>query len=178
VAAIKAEVDIPVAASLGMLTQAQVDDLHDMGVHRYNHNPEAARSYFPQVVTTHSYQERWDTCPMIKESGMELCCDGPVAMGETIEQRAERAAQLGELELPEVPLNFLSRAPAPRSATWRSCLQMTRCGPSPRSVWPCRARSCATKGGHELTLGDLGTRDGLLGGINAASEPRPGRATV
>ena len=62
-AAIKAEVDIPVAASLGMLTQAQVDDLHDMGVHRYNHNPEAARSYFPQVVTTHSYQERWDTCP-------------------------------------------------------------------------------------------------------------------
>ena len=60
-AAIKAEVDIPVAASLGMLTQAQVDDLHDMGVHRYNHNPEAARSYFPQVVTTHSYQERWDT---------------------------------------------------------------------------------------------------------------------
>jgi biotin synthase len=52
VKAIHAEVDIQVAASLGMLTQEQVDDLRDMGVHRYNHNLEAARSYFPQVVTT------------------------------------------------------------------------------------------------------------------------------
>src|SRR3954449_7835669 len=54
VKAIHAEVDIQVAASLGMLTQEQVDDLRDIGVHRYNHNLEAARSYFPHVVTTHS----------------------------------------------------------------------------------------------------------------------------
>src|SRR3954451_23310151 len=98
VAAIQAAVDIQVAASLGMLTQEQVDDLKDMGVHRYTHNLEAARSYFPQVVTTHSYEERWDTCLMVKESGMELCCGGLVGLGETIGQRAEFAAQLGELE--------------------------------------------------------------------------------
>ena len=54
VAAIKAAVDINVAASLGMLDQAQVDDLAEMGVHRYNHNLETARSYFPTVVTTHT----------------------------------------------------------------------------------------------------------------------------
>ena len=69
VKAIQDAVDIEVAASLGMLTQEQVDDLVDMGVHRYNHNLEAARSYFPQVVTTHSWEERWDTCLMVKESG-------------------------------------------------------------------------------------------------------------
>ena len=60
VAAIRAAVDINVAASLGMLTQEQVDDLAAMGVHRYNHNLETARSYFPQVVTTHTWEERWD----------------------------------------------------------------------------------------------------------------------
>jgi biotin synthase len=61
VQAIHEAVDINVAASLGMLTQEQVDDLRAMGIHRYNHNLEAARSYFPQVVTTHSWEERWDT---------------------------------------------------------------------------------------------------------------------
>src|SRR4051812_42662858 len=58
VAAIRAEVEINVACSLGMLTQEQVDELARIGVHRYNHNLETARSYFPQVVTTHSWQER------------------------------------------------------------------------------------------------------------------------
>ena len=117
VAAIRAAVDINVAASLGMLSREQVDDLVDMGVHRYNHNLEAGRSYFPNVVTTHSFDERWDTCLMVKESGMELCCGGLVGMGETIEQRAELAAQLGELEPHEVPLNFLNPRPARPSAT-------------------------------------------------------------
>jgi biotin synthase len=111
VKAIKEAVDIEVAASLGMLTQEQVDDLVDMGVHRYNHNLEAARSYFPQVVTTHSWEERWDTCLMVRESGMELCCGCLVRMGETVEQRAELAAQLGELQPDEVPLNFLNPRP-------------------------------------------------------------------
>ena len=89
-----------------MLTQEQVDQLKEMGVHRYNHNLEAARSYLVQV-TTHSYEERWETCEMIRESGMELCCGGLVGMGESLEQRAELAAQLaarparGALELPE-----------------------------------------------------------------------------
>ena len=52
VSAIRAAVDINVAASLGMLSQEQVDELAEMGVHRYNHNLETARSYFPSVVTT------------------------------------------------------------------------------------------------------------------------------
>jgi biotin synthase len=81
VTAIKAEVDIQVAASLGMLTQEQVDELVDMGVHRYNHNLETARSYFPNVVTTHSWEERWETLRMVRASGMEVCCGGIVGLG-------------------------------------------------------------------------------------------------
>ncbi|HYU03249.1 MAG TPA: biotin synthase BioB, partial [Jatrophihabitantaceae bacterium] len=97
VAAIRAEVEINVACSLGMLTQAQVDELAAIGVHRYNHNLETARSYFDRVVTTHTYEERWDTCEMVRHAGMELCCGGILGLGETLEQRAEFAAQLAEL---------------------------------------------------------------------------------
>ncbi len=167
VAAIREAVDIQVAASLGMLTQEQVDDLRDMGVHRYNHNLEAARSYFPQVVTTHSYEERWETCLMVKASGMELCCGGLVGMGETLEQRAELAAQLGELEPHEVPLNFLN----PRPGTPFGDLPVMESGDALRTIAAFRLAMPRTilryAGGRELTLGDLGTRDGLLGGINA-----------
>jgi biotin synthase len=167
VKAIKEAVDIEVAASLGMLSQEQVDDLVAMGVHRYNHNLEAARSYFPNVVTTHSFDERWDTCLMVKESGMELCCGGLVGMGESIEQRAELAAQLGELEPHEVPLNFLN----PRPGTPFGDLEPMETGDALRTIAAFRLALPRTilryAGGRELTLGDLGTRDGLLGGINA-----------
>lgn len=167
VAAIKAEVDIHIAASIGMLTRDQVGELVDMGIHRYNHNLEAAASYFPHVVTTHSWQERWDTCQMVKDSGMELCCGGLVGMGETLEQRAELADQLGELEPHEVPLNFLN----PRPGTPFADLPVMESNDALRCIAAFRLALPRTilryAGGRELTLGDLGTRDGLLGGINA-----------
>ena len=167
VKAIKEAVDIEVAASLGMLTQEQVDDLADMGVHRYNHNLESARSYFPQVVTTHSWEERWDTCEMVRASGMELCCGCLVGMGESVEQRAELAAQLAELQPDEVPLNFLN----PRPGTPFGDLPLMDSKDALRTIAAFRLALPRTilryAGGRELTLGDLGTREGLLGGINA-----------
>src|SRR3982750_696055 len=69
VKAIRAAADIQVAASLGMLTQEQVDELVAMGVHRYNHNLETCESFFPNVVTTHTFQERWSTLKMVRDSG-------------------------------------------------------------------------------------------------------------
>ncbi|MFN8194685.1 MAG: biotin synthase BioB [Nocardioidaceae bacterium] len=167
VEAIHAEVDINVAASLGMLTPEQTDQLRAMGIHRYNHNLEAARSYFPDVVTTHSWEERWETCRLVRESGMELCCGGLVGMGETLEQRAELAAQLAELGPHEVPLNFLN----PRPGTPFGDLPVMSSADALRAIAAFRLAMPTTllryAGGRELTLGDLGTRDGLLGGINA-----------
>src|SRR4051794_11402139 len=167
VKAIQEAVDIQVAASLGMLTQAQVDDLADMGVHRYNHNLETARSYFPNVVTTHTWEERWDTLAMVREAGMEVCCGGIVGMGETLEQRAEFAAQLASLDPDEVPLNFFN----PRPGTPFGDLPVLESTDALRTIAAFRLALPRTilrfAGGREITLGDLGTRDGLLGGVNA-----------
>ena len=166
VAAIFAEVDINVACSLGMLTQAQVDELAAMGVHRYNHNLETARSHFDQVVTTHTYEERWDTCEMVRGAGMELCCGGILGMGETVEQRAEFAAQLAELDPDEVPLNFLNPRPGTPLGTREpmSAVDALRAVAAFRLVMPRTILRFA--GGREITLGDLAAR-GVRGGVNA-----------
>src|SRR5256714_5847422 len=63
-----------VAVSAGILTRAQAERLAAAGVHRYNHNLETARSFFPKIVTTHTWEERFDTCALVRELGMELCC--------------------------------------------------------------------------------------------------------
>jgi len=167
VAAIRDAVDINVAASLGMLTAEQVEELAAMGIHRYNHNLETARSYFARVVTTHTWEERWETLTMVRAAGMEVCCGGIVGMGESVEQRAEFAAQLAELEPDEVPLNFLN----PRPGTPFGDLPVMDGKDALRTIAAFRLALPRTilryAGGREITLGDLGTRDGMLGGINA-----------
>jgi biotin synthase len=167
VAAIRAEVDIQIAASLGMLTGEQVDELVAMGVHRYNHNLETCRSFFPNVVTTHTWEERWTTLAMVRDSGMEVCCGGILGLGESLEQRAEFAAQLAALSPDEVPLNFLN----PRPGTPFADRPVVAGRDALRAIAAFRLAMPRTilryAGGREITLGDLGTRDGLLGGINA-----------
>ncbi|WP_433208642.1 biotin synthase BioB [Dactylosporangium sp. CS-047395] len=167
VAAIRAAVDINIAASLGMLDQAQVDRLAELGIHRYNHNLETARSYFPQVVSTHTWDERWDTLRMVRAAGMEVCCGGILGLGESVEQRAEFALQLQELDPHEVPLNFLN----PRPGTPLAEQPVLDPKDALRAIAAFRLALPRTllryAGGREITLGDLGTRDGLLGGVNA-----------
>jgi biotin synthase len=165
--AIRNEVDIQIACSLGMLTQEQVDRLSAMGVHRYNHNLETARSFFTNVVTTHTWEERWATLEMVRKAGMEVCCGGILGMGETLEQRAEFAANLAELDPHEVPLNFLN----PRPGTPFGDLDVLPAAEALKAVAAFRLALPRTMlrfaGGREITLGDLGAKQGILGGINA-----------
>jgi biotin synthase len=165
--AIRDEVEINIACSLGMLTADQVQALADMGVHRYNHNLETARSFFPNVVTTHTWEERRDTLQMVAEAGMEVCCGGILGMGETLEQRAEFAAELADLAPDEVPLNFLN----PRPGTPFGDLAVMPAAEALKAVAAFRLALPRTMlrfaGGREITLGDLGARQGILGGINA-----------
>jgi biotin synthase len=167
IAAIKDAIDINIACSLGMLTPEQVDELAAMGVHRYNHNLETARSHFPNVVTTHTWEERWETLRLVRDAGMEVCCGGILGMGESLEQRAEFAAQLASLTPDEVPLNFLN----PRPGTPFGDLEPMAGPDALRTVAAFRLALPRTvlrfAGGREITLGDLGARKGLLGGINA-----------
>jgi len=166
VRAILDEVEINIACSLGILTQEQVDELVQLGVHRYNHNLETARSFFSHVVTTHSYDERLDTCHMVSNAGMELCCGGIVGMGESLEQRAEFAIELAVLEPDEVPLNFLNPRPGTPfgDRTPMSAVDALRAVATFRLVMPRTILRFA--GGREITLGDLAER-GVRGGINA-----------
>ncbi|MCG7580295.1 MULTISPECIES: biotin synthase BioB [Mycolicibacterium] len=165
--AIRNEVDIHIACSLGMLSPDQVEQLSAMGVHRYNHNLETARSFFTNVVTTHSWEERWGTLQMVREAGMEVCCGGILGMGETLEQRAEFAANLAELDPHEVPLNFLN----PRPGTPFGDLEVLPASEALKAVAAFRLALPRTMlrfaGGREITLGDLGAKKGILGGINA-----------
>ena len=159
--------DIQIACSLGMLTQEQVDELVDMGVHRYNHNLETARSHFPNVVTTHTWEERWETLQRVRAAGMEVCCGGIIGIGETLEQRAEFAVQLAELDPHEVPMNFL----IPQPGTPYESYDVVEGKDALRVVAAFRLAMPRTMlrfaGGRELTLGDLGAEQGMLGGINA-----------
>ena len=165
--AIHREVEINIACSLGILTRAQASTLAQMGVHRYNHNLETARSFFAEVVTTHTWEERWETLQLVRDHGMEVCCGGILGMGESIEQRAELAAQLAELDPHEVPLNFLD----PRPGTPFAELEPLDAGEALRAIVAFRLALPRTvlrfAGGRELTLGDLGARQGMLGGVNA-----------
>lgn len=165
--AIRNEVDIQIAASLGMLTAEQVDRLAAMGVHRYNHNLETARSHFPNVVTTHTWEERWQTLSLVRDAGIEVCCGGILGMGETLEQRAEFAAELAELGPHEVPLNFIN----PQPGTPLAEVDMVPVGEALTAIAAFRLALPRTMlrfaGGREITLGDLGAKRGLLGGVNA-----------
>jgi biotin synthase len=159
--------DIQIACSLGILTPSQLAELVAMGVHRYNHNLETARSHFGAVVTTHTWEERYETLRLVADAGLEVCCGGILGMGETLEQRAEFAAQLASLAPHEVPMNFLD----PRPGTPFAELPMLSAADALRAIATFRLAMPTTilrfAGGREVTLGDLGTRDGLLGGINA-----------
>ncbi len=167
VRAIRAQVGINVACSLGMLSAQQAGQLAAIGVHRYNHNLETARSYFGRVVTTHTWEERRETLRLVAAAGMEACCGGIIGMGESLEQRAEFAAELAEIGPDEVPVNFLN----PRPGTPFEVLPVLAGKDALRTVAAFRLAMPRTilrfAGGRELTLGDLGARSGMLGGINA-----------
>ena len=165
--AITSSVDINIACSLGILTVEQADYLDAKGVHRYNHNLETARSHFPEVVTTHTWEERRETLELVRERGMEVCCGCLIGMGETIEQRAELAGQLAEVEPDEVPMNFLD----PRPGTPFADYEIIDAADALRTIASFRLALPRTilrfAGGRELTLGDLGAKQGILGGMNA-----------
>lgn len=167
VAAIYAEVDIHVSVSVGILTREQVERLKAAGVKRYNHNLESARSFFPRVATTHTWDERHRTLEMIREAGIEVCSGGILGMGESLAQRAEFAVQLAAFAPEEVPINFLD----PRPGTPFADRPLIDAAEALKATAMLRlAMPKATLrfgGGRELTLGDLGVEKGLQGGANA-----------
>ncbi len=166
VALIRDRTGLNVALSAGILDADQARRLADGGIHRYNHNLETARSFFPEVVTTHTWQERYETCRVVKEAGMELCCGVLLGMGESEAQRLELLNDLVELDPVDVPINFLNPRPGTPLADralvepweairWIALFRLALPGAILRYA-----------GGREVTLGDL-QAVGLTSGANA-----------
>lgn len=98
-------------ASIGILNEEQAKQLAQAGLKRFHHNINTCRSYYPEVCTTHSWDDRLNTCKLVKKYGMELCCGVILGMGETIEQRVEMAMELTEIEPNSIPINILMPIP-------------------------------------------------------------------
>ena len=163
---IREETGLNLAVSAGILTDDQARRLAEGGVHRYNHNLETARSHFAKVVTTHSWDDRQQTCELVRNHGMELCCGVLLGMGETAAQRLELLEELRAVDPTEVPVNFLNPRPgtpmgdypivgAMEAIRWIALFRLALPGVILRYA-----------GGREVTLRELQAL-GLTSGINA-----------
>jgi biotin synthase len=164
--AIRAEVEIEVAASLGLLAPGQAERLAAAGIHRYNHNLEAGPRYFPQICTTHSFEDRVTTCRRVVGAGMELCSGGIFGMGETWADRLDLAFVLRDLGAREIPCNFLDPRPGTplAGAALLRPLEALKCVALFRLINPDSVLRYA--GGREVVLRDLQAY-GMLAGANA-----------
>ncbi|MBV8302094.1 MAG: biotin synthase BioB [Candidatus Dormibacteraeota bacterium] len=164
-AATRKAVDIEVAASLGLLKDGQAERLAAAGVHRYNHNLEAGPGFFPQICTTHSFDDRVATCRRVVAAGMELCSGGIFGMGESWSDRLDLAFVLHDLGTREIPCNFLNPRPGTPLGDTRLLppLEALRCVALFRCINPGAVLRYA--GGREVVLRDLQAY-GMLAGIN------------
>ena len=107
---IKGSVPVQVCCSLGLLTKDDARRLKEAGVDRINHNLNASERFHPQMVTTHSYQDRLATISNARAAGLEICSGGIAGMGETDEDVIDLALSLREVRPDSIPMNFLHPA--------------------------------------------------------------------
>ncbi|ADB60793.1 Biotin synthase [Haloterrigena turkmenica DSM 5511] len=105
---VRDECDLEVDASLGILTEEEAAILADEGINHYNHNIETSPRYFPEIVDTHSFEDRVATLEVAKEAGMDLCAGVILGMGETPTDRVEAAIALQDIGISSLPVNVLN----------------------------------------------------------------------
>lgn len=98
---------IELCASMGFVSPEQLHRLHEAGVTSYHHNIETSRRNFPNICTTHTYEQKMETLKAVKEEGMYVCSGGIIGMGETWEDRIDMAVSLAEVEADSIPINAL-----------------------------------------------------------------------
>lgn len=152
---IKTELGIEVCASLGILTLEQAKKLKEVGVTRYHSNLETAGSYFPDICTTHTYEDKFITIKNAQAAGLRVCSGGILGLGETPQQRVEMAFTLKELGIDSVPLNLLTPIPGTPFANNAPItpLEILRTFAVYRFILP--HAQIRTAGGREVNLRDL-----------------------
>ena len=159
------KVGISIECSLGFLTIQQAAKLKELGVIRYNHNLETSESKFPEICTTHTYQDRIDTLHTARKAGLELCTGGIIGMGETREQREELVHAISKLNPEEVTINLLVAVPGTplELQTKLSLEEILRVFAVLRFLLP--KSIIKISGGREVNLDDDG-KELLLSGAN------------
>ncbi|MCE9555863.1 MAG: biotin synthase BioB [Planctomycetes bacterium] len=105
---IKQAYDLKICACMGLLTPDQAERLKECGVDRVNHNLNTSEEHYPQICSTHTYQDRLDTLRAVRNAGLEICSGGIIGMGERTIDLVRMAFELRELEAESIPINFLN----------------------------------------------------------------------
>ncbi len=165
---IRTQTALTVCGSLGMLSEKSAKRLISSGMTRYHHNLETARSHFPNICTTHSYEEDIETIRTAADNGFKVCSGGIFGLGESWQQRVELCFTLKDLPVDTVPVNFLNpvkgtrleHMPLVSPMDALACIALVRLTNPHRGVTVC--------GGREVTLRDfqswvyLAGADGLM----------------
>ncbi|GEA15585.1 biotin synthase [Moorella sp. E308F] len=161
----KEKTNLKLCACLGTLTRKAAKKLAAAGVVRYNHNLETARSFFHNIVTTHTYDERIETIRYAKEAGMEVCSGMIIGMGESMEQRIEHTFLLKELDVDAVPVNVLNPIKGTRleGAKPLSAMEIIKTFAIIRFILP--DKNIRYAGGREVNLRSLQPL-GFIAGLN------------
>jgi biotin synthase len=177
-----AELGMEVCTTLGMLTADQARRLKAAGLTAYNHNLDTSAEFYPEIVTTRTYQERLDTVARVQEAGISVCCGGIVGMGESSRDRCALLAQLGRFDPhPEsLPVNQLVRTPGTplENAPDLDPLELVRTVAAARIVCP-KARVRLSAGRLSLSaeaqaLCFLAGANSIFSGEKLLTSPNPG----
>lgn len=141
--------------SPGILDEDMLVELKEAGLHSYHHNLETARSFFPNICTTHDYDEDVNTVRKAKELGFHVCSGGIFGMGESRAQRIELAMTLRELDVDSIPINFLNPRPGTplEGADFLTPVECLKIIVAYRFILP--NKDIIVCGGREVNLRDL-----------------------
>lgn len=151
--------------SLGILEEEHVKALKAAGITRYHHNLETSKSFFSQICTTHTFEDRIATIKRIKAEGLQVCSGGIIGLGESWRQRIELAFTLKELDVDSVPVNVLNpiKGTALENAKQLKPMEILQTFAIFRLILPTKIIRYA--GGREHNLGNL-VPLGFLSGVN------------
>ncbi|MGL6097355.1 MAG: biotin synthase BioB [Fimbriiglobus sp.] len=132
--------DMEACVTLGMLSPSQAERLAAAGLTAYNHNLDTSREFYPEIISTRTYDERIDTLKNVAKAGISVCCGGIVGMGETEDDRLRMLVELSQLETPpeSVPINCLMPSPGTplEAATPVDSIELVRLIATARVAFP------------------------------------------
>lgn len=174
---IKEKVGISVCVSLGLLSEQQFRKLKEAGVTRVHNNLETSRRNFPNVCTTHKFEDKVQAIKAAQKAGLSVCSGGIMGLGETVEDRIDMAFSLRELGVLSVPVNMLNAIPGTPFANnkrltnedmrrivavYRFILPKASIRlAGGRGLLPDKGKSCFTSGANAVISGDMLTTAGI-----------------